>query len=191
MPHTSTTVAVTGGVACGKSTVGKILQGMGYPLMDSDHIARTLLDQDSSIRKQVLTRLGTLDRKELREIIFHDPKKKKELESILHPSIQKTYLTWIDEQRTHHSPYIFVLIPLLFESGSDRHFDKVLCVVCDEETQLNRLRQRDGIDDELAMQMVQSQLPNLEKAKRSDWVIENNNDLSTLETKLNLIFNIA
>lgn len=185
---TTVKVAITGGVACGKSTAGKILEDMGFPIEDSDRIARELFDHDESCRKEILHTLGSLDRNQIRDLVFSNPQKKKILEEILHPRIRAEYLQWMHRQLEKNPRYIFVMIPLLFESSGQKYFDKVLCIDCDTQTQLTRLTQRPGIDDVLAKKIIQSQLPKEEKARLSDWVVDASHGIPEMKQSLEKIF---
>ena len=152
-------VALTGGIASGKSTVAALFAALGVPIIDLDDVAREVVEPGSALLAQVWGRFGptvrsvdgTLDRRALREIVFHDAAARRDLEALLHPAIRAR-----TEQRiaaiggagvrspTASSPYVIVVIPLLAETRSASHYDRVLLVDCDESLQRARLTQRDG-----------------------------------------------
>ena len=152
-------VALTGGIASGKSTVAALFAALGVPIIDLDDVAREVVEPGTALLAQVLVRFGptvrsvdgTLDRRALREIVFHDTAARRDLEALLHPAIRAR-----TEQRiaaiggadasspTVSSPYVIVVIPLLAETRSAAHYDRVLLVDCDESLQRKRLSERDG-----------------------------------------------
>lgn len=175
-------VALTGGVACGKTTVADHLAGKGFPIIDTDQIARMVLSNDPCAQESVTSAFGTLDRRELRGIIFDDPGRRSELEQILHPPILVEVNHRLDQlRRQKPEPKVaVVMIPLLFETDGQERYDEVLAVVCSNKEQIARLQKRDQISAELAEKMVDSQLPNEEKVKKSHHVLENDGNLTEL-----------
>lgn len=179
------TIALTGGIACGKSTVADIFRQFDIPVIDTDVISRELVEPGKPALKEIADTFGehmldvdgSLNRTELREIVFKDESKRKQLEAILHPRIRKQVF---HQLQNLHSSYAIIVIPLLFETDYPYPIDRVLAVCCDKQTQIKRLLQRPGINQTTAEAMIAAQLPNSKKADLADDVIINDGELSVL-----------
>ena len=179
-------LAVTGGIASGKSSVSKMLSAMGAPLIDFDLLARQVVEPGTQgykdivgyFGKQVLQENGELDRKKLSDVVFSDLEKRKKLESFTHPHIYDEFFKAL-EQITQEQPdaIIQVSVPLLIEQNLQFLFDKLLVVHVKPETQATRLAARDGITKADAENIMKSQLPIDEKASYADFVIDNEGTL--------------
>lgn len=169
-------IGITGGIACGKSTFTKYLKEKGHNVVDADEIVSTLFN-DEDVQQRILDIVGTLDRKKIRKIVFQSTVKRKDLEDILHPGVISVIETEVNKHRANPTAPLFVSIPLLFEKDMSAMFDQTVAIVCEEDTQLARLQQRDGVDELLAKHMIHSQLSNTEKAKKADVVINNDGAL--------------
>ncbi len=142
-------VALTGGIASGKSTVAQLFAELGVPIVDMDLIAREVIAPGSARLAQVFERFGatvrredgSLDRRALREIIFRDARARASLESILHPAIRARAA---ELEAAVRSPYVITVVPLLAESKRAQEYDRVLLVDSEERLQRERLAQRDG-----------------------------------------------
>jgi dephospho-CoA kinase len=142
-------IALTGGIASGKSTVAVLFAGLGVPVIDLDEIAREVVAPGTALLERVLGRFGptlrradgSLDRRALRELIFRDAGARGELEALLHPAILARAAAW---SAGAGGPYQIIVIPLLAESRSAWPYDRVLVVDCAESLQRARLAQRDG-----------------------------------------------
>jgi dephospho-CoA kinase len=182
-------VGLTGGIACGKSTVSRMFEERGAAIVDADAIAReVVLPGQSALREVaeafgggVITPEGTLDRKRLGSIVFGDETARKKLEAILHPRIRAE----LSRQMEHWSALnpggiTIVDIPLLFESGLDRlyAFDDVLVVYVPRAVQLDRLITRDALTEEEANRRIEAQMPIEEKRLLADVVINNSGTLA-------------
>ncbi len=182
-------VGLTGGIASGKSTVAELFAALGAGIIDTDLIARELVVPGSEalaaivarFGREVLTPEGTLDRRRLREIVFADPARRRELEAILHPAIRETALARAAES---DAPYVVFVVPLLFETGFDRLVDRSLVVDCPEPVQIERLVARDGISAEKARAMLDAQLPRSERLAAADDVIDNSGDLAATRARV-------
>ncbi len=142
-------IALTGGIACGKSTVAALFAGLGVPVIDLDEIAREVVAPGTALLERVIGHFGpalrrpdgSLDRRALRERIFRDERARSELEALLHPAI----LARAGElSAAAGGPYQIIVIPLLAESGLAWQYDRVLVVDCTDSQQRARLAQRDG-----------------------------------------------
>lgn len=178
-------VAVTGGVACGKSLVGASLAKAGLPVCDTDHLAHELMARGSPVYRRVreafgegiLGAGGEIDRPALGDIVFADPPKLQALNAIVHPEVRKAWKEWM---RAVGGPAAVVIIPLLYEVGDESHWNVVVCVASPWREQRARLRER-GISESKARAIIASQMPVEEKMRRADCVIFNCGTLSLLE----------
>ena len=175
-------IAITGTIGSGKSEAVRYLKEKGYDVFDCDEENRKLLEKGEAGYEAVRQAFpdcfkgDELDKKALSALVFHDPEKKKKLEDIMHPLILK-------KLKERNDPVLFAEVPLLFEAGWDRYFDRNLLVVTDEEILLKRLVKR-GLAKEEALQRLQNQMPVSEKIKRADKIIYNNGSLKELHEAL-------
>ena len=171
-------VALTGGIATGKSHVRAQFEALGVPTIDADVIAREVVGRGSSalaavterFGRQILDPSGSLDRRKLGGIVFSDPQARRDLEAIIHPAVRQAIDRWFTELNPKHR-FAVADIPLLFETGRDSEFDTVIVTACDPRTQTERIVARDGVTDVEARQRVAAQLPNEDKIGRADYVI--------------------
>lgn len=178
-------VALTGGIACGKSEVAGILRAGGVPVIDSDALAHELLVPGHRIYEQVQVAFGGeaasaeggIDRKKLAALVFGDAGARAKLNAIMHPEIYRRIFAWLAEQSASHA---VAMIPLLFETEAAEKFDRVLVVAADEAHAVRRMKARGWSEDEARARMA-AQWPVAEKVRRADAVIYNNDDLSVLK----------
>ncbi|MFV2032751.1 MAG: dephospho-CoA kinase [Gammaproteobacteria bacterium] len=172
-------IGLTGGVASGKTTISNLFSSHGTPIIDTDTISHQLLDVDRPgyiqvvqyFGNEILQQDGQIDRRRLRRLVFSDQAEKLWLEGILHPMIYQQVEHQISQNNA--ADYIIVVIPLLFEANFQSLVDRILVVDCSEETQIQRLTDRDNIDPELAHKMLAQQWSNQDRLIRADDVIEN------------------
>ncbi len=182
-------VGLTGGIATGKSTVASIFRRMGVPVIDSDAIAREVVEPGTEGYKRVVEAFGPeildgngrVDRRRLGALVFSSPDRRRLLESILHPLITERIHGELERHRRRGADVVVVEVPLLFEKGLDRQMDFTVVVYAPEDVQLKRLMERDGLSEEEARARIRSQMPVDEKAKLADYVIENTGSLKELE----------
>ena len=171
-------IALTGGIATGKSHVRARFEALGVPTIDSDILAREAVAVGSPGLAKVVERFGAgmldatgaLDRQKLAAIVFSDAAARRDLEQIIHPDVQRSTNAWFASLPPHH-PFAIADIPLLYEVGRDRDFDAVIVAACDRETQRQRLMKRDGLSEDDARRRIEAQLPIEEKVRRADFVI--------------------
>ncbi|MCB0308798.1 MAG: dephospho-CoA kinase [Bdellovibrionales bacterium] len=176
-------IGITGGIASGKTLVSNYLVKKGFEVIDTDELAREVYAH-SSIQKKILSKWKTLDRRKIRQLVFSDTKNRQWIEKLLHPYIWKAVQRHLKLLGPNH-PFIFVVVPLLFETKSQYRFDKVVSVICPKTMQLSRLVKRDGISTSLAKKMIESQWTNKKKIEFSDYVIKNSGTKSELVQKIN------
>ena len=182
-------IGITGGIASGKSTVSKILMNQGEHVICADSIVKEIYQQDST--KNLIQRIAgkaiddknEINFKILRDLFFQNKQIKLELENHIHPQIER----YFKDKMKSDLQRIFYDVPLLFEKKMESKFDYIILVKVNEETQLERLTKRDNIGPGLAKKIIKNQLHFTEKEKRSDFIIDNNQDQSELEQKTLLI----
>jgi dephospho-CoA kinase len=169
---------LTGGVGMGKSTTTGFLRERGVPVVDTDELARRLVQPgqsalaeiQSAFGKTVVASTGELNRDELARIVFADPDARKKLEAILHPRIREQWLAQIETWRGEGRLLTVVVIPLLFETRSESHFDKIICTACSATAQRERLLARGWTSEQIG-QRIAAQMPVEQKIARADFVI--------------------
>ncbi|MGI8316824.1 dephospho-CoA kinase [Halobacillus mangrovi] len=175
-------IGLTGSIASGKSTVSKMFTELNIPVIDADNISREVVKPGEPAYEQIVDTFGdsilqedkTLDRKQLGKVVFSDEEKRKQLNSIVHPQVRKEMLAKRDYYVSEHYSAMVLDIPLLFESKLSHYVDRVVVVYVSEETQLERLMERDRSSREDAEQRIKAQIPVKQKAAMADAVIDNN-----------------
>ena len=168
----------TGGVGMGKSTAARFLRERGAQIADTDEIARRLVQPDRPALAEIqqvfgpkmISPGGQLRRDELAKIVFADPAARAKLEAILHPRIREQWLAQIEAWRGENHSLAVVVIPLLFETRAEPHFDKIICVACSGAAQRERLLAR-GWTPEQIRQRIAAQMPVEQKIARADFVV--------------------
>jgi dephospho-CoA kinase len=176
-------IALTGGIATGKSTVASLLGLNGLRIIDADTIAHRILDENGSwVAEQFgceFVRNGKVDRPILGKIVFADPKAKKELEAFLHPKIRAAIEEQSEKQDRLKYPYL-IDIPLFFETSSYPIQNSVV-VYTPKALQLERFMKRNGFSEEESLRRIESQMDIEEKKARATWVIDNSSNLKHLQ----------
>lgn len=185
-------VGLTGGIASGKSTVAKFFAALGAPIIDTDQVAREVVEPGQPplerlverFGRAILTADGHLDRPKLREIVFSDPKARADLEALTHPAIGTAVEAW---SAAAGGPYQILIIPLLVEKNLASQVDRVLVVDCDEELQIRRLQARDGSTMEQARAILNVQTSRTARLKSAHDVIQNEGDLSVVRDQVSAL----
>lgn len=187
------TVVLTGGIASGKSAAADYFSELGVPIIDTDTIAREVVEPGSKglaevvklFGQEVLNKDHQLDRRKLRKIIFNDDKKRLQLEAILHPLIEQAAIDQIQQlarQKTK-ATYVIIAVPLYAETKVFRWADRVLVIDVSRETQIKRLTKRDIITNELAEKMLTAQATREQRLDLANDVINNERTLNELAEK--------
>jgi dephospho-CoA kinase len=179
-------VGLTGGIACGKSTVAEILRARGVPVVDADVIAREVVADGTeglalvTARFPSVARPGGIDRKALRDLVSRSEQARRDLEAILHPLIGARIVEALANLARGGAPLAFVEAALMIETGSYRRYDAVVVVTASSDVQLRRLMARDGMREEDARRFIATQMPLEEKKKVATVVIANDGDRDAL-----------
>ena len=192
-------IGLTGGIACGKSTVGQMLLHRGAHYLSADELAHELYAPGAIAYEGVVRAFGreilnddeTVNRKKLAELAF--PNRIRELNAIVHPAVVQAQNSWMAEiEREHPNGIAIVEAALLLEAGAKRHFDKVIVVTCDSACKVQRYASRTGLPVEAARAEVErrsaAQFSDAEKARLADYVIENSGSIEDLEPKVDSIW---
>ncbi len=185
-------VGLTGGIACGKSTVAAQLAELGVPIVDADALAREVVAPGTPGLAAIVERFGSdvlladgsLDRKKLGERVFSDPDARRALNAITHPRIAAAGLEKLRALADHPAPYRVYEAALLVENGMAKAFAALVVVTVDEATQLARLMARDGSTEDEARARIASQLPLAKKVEVADHVIDNSGAPEATQTQV-------
>ncbi len=186
------TIGLTGGIACGKSTVAQILNKHGLKTLNADKIAHEVIGPSkpafSAILEEfgqgILDQSGVIDRIKLGKVVFKDTEARKKLESIIHPLVIEEIKQEIKSSQEKGINILIVEIPLLYETGLENLFDQVWVVSSSEEEQIKRLKSRGHLNEAAIKERLDSQLPISFKEDKADRVIYNNKGLGELEREI-------
>jgi dephospho-CoA kinase len=186
-------IGITGSYASGKGTVCSFFESCGATVIDTDIIARDLVEPDSPLLnaiidtfgQQFLNTDGTLKRRELGKYVFSDPEKTNMLNALLHPAILQETLK---KSASSGIPYI-INAPVLFEAGFDRYMDIIITVSAGMESLINRGKKRDGLTEEEIISRISRQISLKEKEARADYIIDNSGDLENTKRQVIEIWN--
>ena len=186
-------IALTGGIACGKSSVSQIFKKLGVPIIDLDVIAREVVEPNTQGLNKLVSRFGgrilnddqSLNREALRQQLFENKENQKIIEEILHPKILEKMQMDIEKLNT---PLVIVEVPLLIEQNLSHLFDRAIVVDCGEQNQLKRLLKREKLDENLAKTMIAVQASREQRLALSEKlptdILENNSEIFEMEQKV-------
>jgi dephospho-CoA kinase len=181
-------IGLTGGIGSGKSAVANFFQDEGITVIDADELAREVIDKNSPGYKSIVDYFGSkiidsnglIDRAFLRKEAFDDDKKKKVLESIIHPVVKDLMTKRI---ATSNSVYSIIMVPLIFETNSMSNYNRILVIDCDPKIQLERATLRDNNSNEQIQKIIDSQCSREERLSIANDVIPNNDSLENLKVR--------
>ena len=181
-------IGLTGGIGSGKSAAANFFQDEGITVIDADELAREVIDKNSSGYKSIVDYFGSkiidsnglIDRAFLRKEAFDDDKKKKVLESIIHPLVKDLMTKRI---ATSNSVYSIIMVPLIFETNSMGNYNRILVIDCDPKIQLERATLRDNNSNEQIQKIIDSQCSREERLSIANDVIPNNDSLENLKVR--------
>lgn len=193
-PRPGLAIAVTGGIACGKSEVGRILATEGANVCDADEVAHRQMSPGQSVFDRVVARFGPgildeagrVDRGQLAKLVFEREDERAALNAITHPPVLEEIDEWAALTKARGKVAV-AMIPLLFEVGAEKNFDVVICVAADEKVVLRRLQAR-GLNENDARKRLMAQWPLAEKIKRAEYVIYNDGGLTALRESTKKVY---
>jgi dephospho-CoA kinase len=190
-------VALTGGIATGKSYCLARFGSLGVPVIDADQLARDAVAPGSRALEEVAVRFGaailrpdgSLDRASLGRIVFNDRAARADLEAIVHPEVYRRISEWL-ATLPPRTRVAIADIPLLFETGHTHDFDRVVVVACDPREQMRRLIARDGLSERDARARLDSQWPIEEKEARADYVIRTDGTVADTDSQVRTVYEV-
>jgi dephospho-CoA kinase len=190
-------IGLTGSVATGKSTVAKMFKKCGAIVIDADELAREVVQPGKPAWREIVRTFGrrilnldrTIDRHALGAIVFHDKKKLRHLERIIHPRVAHEQIR-LTKQAAKNDPKAVVIydVPLLFETGIDKRVDKTVVVAATRETQILRLKNRNGLTRAEALRRIRSQMPLAMKRLRADYILDGTKNRESLSRDISRLF---
>ncbi|MBI4471704.1 MAG: dephospho-CoA kinase [Acidobacteria bacterium] len=190
-------VGLTGGIATGKTTVGKMFVDLGCHLLESDEIVHELFEPGQAVRDGVVAAFGpevagpdgAIDRKVLGEIVFNNAELRHKLNSLVHPAVIQRQREWLHELETRDRRAIgIVSAALMVEVGTYKNYDKLIVVTCISDEQRRRLTGRSTLSPEQIEARISSQMPLSEKVKFADYVIENSDGLEATRSQVEEVY---
>ena len=183
-----TVIGLTGGIASGKSTVARHLEARGVPVIDADQVARDIVAPGEpalaaiaeTFGHEIIQSDGTLNRKGLGAIVFADPTKLEALNAITHPAIMTRVAERLAELRQEGHPWVVYEAALVIEHGLAPGLSELVVVLCDPETQVQRVMARDGLDEQSARQRLAAQTDNATREARATHILHNDGSLEAL-----------
>ena len=170
-------IALTGGIGSGKTTVARIFEILGIPVYYADEEAKRLMNEDAVLREQLIGAFGadvytagTINRKRLSDLVFRNPEKLSQLNAIVHPATGIHSTAWMKSQTT---PYAIKEAALIFEAGLQDQFDYVIGVTAGESVRIERVMSRDGTSKQKVLERIGNQWPDAEKMELCDFVVTN------------------
>ena len=181
-------IGLTGGIACGKSTVSHILKTLGATILDADKMAHALMQPKQPLYRsyvahwgdKILTSQGTLDRRAIGALVFGDAEERAWLDRTAHPILEAELQHRLAQLRNQRASVVVLDVPLLFESGWDRYADEIWVASIPEHLQVERLMARNHLTEAEARARIASQMPLAEKCARADVVLDNSNTREAL-----------
>lgn len=169
-------LGLTGSIGTGKSTTAQMFSDLGVPVHDADATVHDLYHKEAvapvAERFPEALKDGAIDRKVLSAVLAQAPERFRELEAIIHPLVRARENAFLDAARRNGSALVLLDIPLLYETGGDKRVDKVVVVTCDPETQRQRVLARPGMTAEKFELILSRQMPDAEKRRRADFLID-------------------
>jgi len=173
-------LGVTGGIGSGKTTVCRIFRVLGVPLFVADVVAREMMEEDPSLRKEInaiagrdLYVSGSLDRRELARIIFNSPEMLQRVNAAVHPAVLKLFDQWANSSE---APYVIMESAILFEARADAFVDRVLTLSVPVEERIARVMGRNDLSREQVIERIKNQLEDAEREEQSYYVINNSDN---------------
>ena len=178
-------IGLTGGIGSGKSTVANYIASKGIPVYIADEEAKKIMERinvkssiQSLFKESILNADNTLKRNKIAELVFSNPDKLKQLNAIVHPAVKNHFINWMKEHKD--ASFIIKEVAILFETGGHSDCDMVILITAPEDVRIERAMKRDNSSKESVLARIKNQLPEADKIKLSDFVVENTNLETTL-----------
>ena len=179
-------IAITGGAGTGKSTVARMFAELGIEVLDADRIAREAVAVGAPAWQELRRRYGEdyfnqngeLNRSKLAQLVFTEPEERRRLDDLIHPLVAQRLQAQFADLERRGVALVMVEVPLLFETGRERSFDRVIVVAAPESDQIRRLRGRDGRGEAEIRGILAAQWPIADKVARADYVVDNGGELA-------------
>jgi dephospho-CoA kinase len=198
------TVGLTGGIGSGKTSVSDLFKTLDVPIIDTDVISRDLVNHDRTVQQEIIdtlgaqvsTQAGSIDRKQLAQIVFNDKPAKQQLENILHPKIRAEVKLQLQQYRsqTPQPRYVIIVIPLLFETNAGELnsggfsyrnlIDIILVITADEDVRIERISKRDDRSISEIRSIIANQISDKKRVSEADDILENNGDIAELSAQV-------
>ena len=173
-------IGLTGGIGSGKSTIGRVFKALGISIYNSDKEAKFLIQTDNNIKDSLISIFGDevflkeeYNKEFISQQVFDDKEKLRQLNSVVHPAVQKHFDNWCELQRSNGSPYLIKEAAILFESGAYQGLNKTVTVNAPEALRTTRVMNRDGFNFTEIKKIMNHQLTDSERSSRADYVIDN------------------
>ena len=188
-------VALTGGLATGKSRIRVRIASRRVPTIDADVIVHELFAAGSETSSDIVRRFGpgfaarggAIDRRALGALVFEDAEARRTLETIVHPRVYDRITRWMAAQAESGAPWVLAEIPLLFETGHQSDFDRVIVAVCSPDDQVRRVAERDGLPETAARARLAAQWPIAEKARQATDLIDTSGSLADTDAQVDAV----
>jgi dephospho-CoA kinase len=189
-------VALTGGIATGKTSVLARFRVLGVPVVQADELAHEVIAAGSEgadlVRRRfgvdLIRRDGAVDRDRLGALVFSDPQARRDLEAIVHPAVYRRIAVWFGDLAAAGARMGVAEIPLLYETARQADFDRVVVTACDGAEQVRRLRARGGLSEEAVLLRITSQMPVADKVRLADFVISTDGTLADTDRQTDEVF---
>ena len=181
-------IGLTGGIACGKTTAAATLRALGAPVFDADAVSRAVTAEGGAAAADVAARFGTLDRKKIAAVVFHDRAALAELNAIVHPRVNAALDEFLRKSRASGAPVCVLDVPLLFECGMDALCGETWVVSVPQEEQIARVIARDRATREQALARIAAQMPMDEKRRRADAVIDTSGPVEETQKRVAALY---
>lgn len=190
-------IGLTGGLATGKSTVAAMFKRCGAVVIDADALAHSVVQPRQPAWREILRRFGrsilqadqTLNRQALGQIVFGNRTKLRQLECIIHPRVAREQMRLTREAKRKDPQAVVVYdVPLLFEAGINSRVDTIVVVTADQQTQIARLKKRNGLSRSQALRRIRSQIPLSKKIRMADYVVDGTTDRRSLQRQVRKLY---
>jgi dephospho-CoA kinase len=178
-------IGLTGNIACGKSTVGKIFEKFAIKVLDSDEVVHRVYAQDKDVQEALIQEFGSCERQDIALQVFGKDKidKRKILESIIHPKVGTIFRAWV--KMNQDEVFLVNLVPLLFEAQLEYRYSTIITVKTTKDKQIARLKIRNPeLSEQQIQERIDSQMDIKEKLRKSDFIIDNSSNLDDLEIQV-------